>query len=217
MIKDILEKMWGIIKKNIFVIICIIIFAGLCLVIKYKFSEPIIQLDTSVREFIKNNMRNDSLTSILKVITHLGDTAAAIGIGILVILIASNNIKRIVLGLDLCSIGAFAYILKKVIARPRPVEALVKIPDSFSFPSGHTFFSFGFYSLILYFVLKSKLKKPFKIILTIILSLLIILIPFSRVYLGVHHFTDIVGGLILGLLFLIFYIRTYSYLKEEIK
>ena len=212
--KKYLDIVLEIIKRNIFIIIFILIFTGMCFAIKYKFSEPFIELDTIVREFIKNNMRNDSLTSILKVLTHFGDTAVAIVIGVLVILLASNNIKRIVLGLDLCSIGGYAYIIKKLMARPRPVEALIKIPDSFSFPSGHTFFSFGFYSLILYFVLKSKLKKPFKIILTIIISLLIILVPFSRVYLGVHHFTDIIGGLVLGIFMLLFYINTYLYLKE---
>ena len=142
-------------------------------------------------------------------------TKVAIAIGIIVILITRNNIKRIVMGLDICSIGAIGYILKKLIARPRPLEAIVKIPTSYSFPSGHTFFSFGFYSLIIYFVWKSKLKKPFKIILTVIISLLILLVPFSRIYLGVHHFTDVVGGFILGLFVLLFYINTYLYLKEE--
>lgn len=215
MINMILNKIWGIIKRNVFIIICIIVFSAMCILIKYKFSEEFIELDNIIRTFINNNIHNNLLTSILKIITHFGDTLSAIVIGVLSIIIARDNIKRIVLGLDVCSIGAFAYILKKLIARPRPIEALVKIPTSYSFPSGHTFFSFGFYSLIIFFILKSKLKKPFKVILTVIFSLLILLVPFSRVYLGVHYFTDVMGGLVLGILFLLFFINTYFYLKEE--
>ena len=215
MIKMIFNKILGIIKRNIFIIICIIVFSVMCVLIKYKFSEQFIELDNIIRTFVNNNMHNDILTSLLKVITHFGDTLIAIIIGILSIIIARDNIKRIVLGLDVCSIGAFGYILKKLIARPRPIEALIEIPTSYSFPSGHTFFSFGFYSLIIFFILKSRLKKPFKVMLTVIFSFLMLLVPFSRVYLGVHYFTDVMGGLVLGILFLLFFINTYFYLKEE--
>ena len=215
MINMILNKAWNIIKKNIYIIICMVVFVVMCLIIKYKFSEELMQIDDFVREFIKNNVRDALLTKVLRVITHFGDTEAAIAIGIVVILITRNNIKRIVMGLDICSIGAIGYILKKLLARPRPLEAIVKMPTSYSFPSGHTLFSFGFYSLIIYFVWNSKLKKAFKIILTVILSLLILLVPFSRIYLGVHHFTDVVGGFVLGLFVLLFYINAYVYLKEE--
>lgn len=88
-------------------------------------------------------------------------------------------------------------ILKNVIARPRPcwinnsVEMLIAVPKDFSFPSGHTLASFGAATPIFYY------HRRFGIIAYIVAAV----IAFSRMYLYVHFPTDILGGLILGILF----------------
>lgn len=216
MIKMIFDKTLGIIKRNIFMIIYIIIFIAMCFVIKYNFAEHVKEVDSNVKFFIDSTFNRYWLTNVLKVVTVLGKTVpVVIIICAIAILSFKDKIIKIVLALDFGSIGFVGYVLKKLIARPRPLVALVKIPTSYSFPSGHTFFSFGLYGLILYFVLKSKMNKYLKALLSIIIFILIILISFSRVYLGVHHFTDVMGGLVLGIFFLLFFINTYSYLKEE--
>lgn len=86
-------------------------------------------------------------------------------------------------------------ILKPIIARPRPfiaqgVDILIKEPMGFSFPSGHTGSSFAAASVI-YFYNKKRC------LLALILATLI---AFSRMYLFVHYPSDIVGGLILGII-----------------
>lgn len=87
-------------------------------------------------------------------------------------------------------------ILKNVIARPRPcwinnsVEMLIAVPKDFSFPSGHTLASFGAATPIFYY------HRRFGIIAYIVAAV----IAFSRMYLYVHFPTDILGGLILGIL-----------------
>lgn len=215
MINMIFNKIWGIVKRNIFIIICIFLFIVLCFIIKYNFVDEVKQVDTNVKLFIDNTFNNNILTKILKVITNLGNTESVIILFFIPLLLFKDKIIKLVLALDLGSIGFVAYVLKKLIARPRPLTALIKMPTSYSFPSGHTFFSFGLYSLIVYFILKSNMNKYLKILLTVVISLLIVLISFSRVYLGVHHFTDVMAGMVLGLFFLLFFINTYLYLKEE--
>lgn len=86
-------------------------------------------------------------------------------------------------------------ILKPIIARPRPfiaqgVDILIKEPMGFSFPSGHTGSSFAAASVIYFYNKKIGL-------LALILATLI---AFSRMYLFVHYPSDIVGGLILGII-----------------
>ena len=86
-------------------------------------------------------------------------------------------------------------ILKPIIARPRPfiaqgVDILIKEPMGFSFPSGHTGSSFAAASVIYFYNKKRGLLA---------LSLAT-LIAFSRMYLFVHYPSDIVGGLILGII-----------------
>lgn len=88
-------------------------------------------------------------------------------------------------------------ILKNVFARVRPcdvnktVELLVARPHDYSFPSGHTAISFAAVSG-LYFAGEKKMWKPALV--------LAVLMAFSRLYLYVHYPTDVLGGLIIGLL-----------------
>jgi len=104
-------------------------------------------------------------------------------------------------------------LLKYAIARPRPDQTLWLVPESgYSFPSGH---SNG--SLILYMFLAILIgrwlilhAKPVSaMVLRIVLAVLVVFIGLSRIFLGVHYPTDIIGGWLLGsallTLFLILY------------
>ena len=76
--------------------------------------------------------------------------------------------------------------------------------------------SMGFYGFLIYLIhikfKNKKLKNP----LIIFLSLLILSIGISRVYLGVHYFTDVIGGFIIAIIYLHFYIK-HIYNKKRIK
>ena len=70
--------------------------------------------------------------------------------------------------------------------------------------------SMAFYGIIIYLVYKNVANKYLKWTLITLLSLLILSIGFSRIYVGVHYFTDVVGGFLLGLAYLIIYINIYN-------
>lgn len=112
--------------------------------------------------------------------------------------------------------GLVSASLKIAINRPRPTEDMVRIVEKatrHSFPSGHVLFYvvfFGFMALLMY-RLKS-LPGALRAIVGFISLFLVFTVPFSRVYLGAHWFTDVVAGFLLGMLCLL--TLSYFYLRK---
>jgi len=111
--------------------------------------------------------------------------------------------------------GIVMFLVKIAVNRPRPTADLVRIVHKTrlqSFPSGHTVFYvafFGFLILLMY-QLKS-IPKYIRTPVAVFSGFLVFMVPFSRVYLGAHWFTDVVAGFMLGLLCLL--VLSYQYLK----
>jgi len=94
--------------------------------------------------------------------------------------------------------------LKMIIARPRPPYQLAIINDysltSYSFPSGHAMLAIIFFAIMVY-CFKDHFKNPLARRLYIIVNIfLCALVGFSRLYLGVHWFSDVIGGFIIGII-----------------
>lgn len=98
--------------------------------------------------------------------------------------------------------GVGNFLLKLFFDRPRPsVEHLVYAPHS-SFPSGHAMGSMLFYGTLI-FILPKLIKQPsLRLTAQVLLGIIIVLVGTSRIYLGVHYPTDIMGGFLFGLAWL---------------
>ena len=116
---------------------------------------------------------------------------------------------------DLAGCTVINQTIKHIVRRPRPNVLRLVEESGYSFPSGHSMISVAFYGLVIYLVYKNVNNKYLKWTLITLLSLLILTIGFSRIYVGVHYFTDVVGGFFLALAYLIVYI--YIYNKKVIK
>ncbi len=97
-------------------------------------------------------------------------------------------------------------IFKRLIKRERPnIKRLVK-EKGYSYPSGHTTSATCFYGFTIFLTLASDIILPLKLIISLSLIFFIFLIGFSRIYLGVHYLSDIIGGLLIGSSYLLLYI-----------
>ena len=164
--------------------------------------------DLLVKEIIEN-VRTKNLNIFFVVITNLGSTIPVIVIvlGMVLHILFKNknkedsNIKDIMFMTITLGVSAGLFVLiKQIIKRPRP-EMLdsVIIQGGYSFPSGHSAVAMTVYLTLM--ILFGKYIKNIKTrkVINVLCSLIIILIGFSRIYLGVHYLSDIIAGFALGI------------------
>lgn len=156
-------------------------------------------LDGSILIWIQDNIRQDWLTPIMKVITSLGN-AGIVWIAITVLLLCFRKTRRAGIGCAIaliCSLIINNLILKNLVARTRPYEVvgglklLVAKASDYSFPSGHSGSSFAA-SFVMIRLLPKKFGIP-----AIVLAFLI---AFSRLYVGIHYPTDVLAGMATGII-----------------
>ena len=156
-------------------------------------------MESEIMLWVQEYLRRDWLDPIWIAVTTLGN-GGMIWILLSVGLLIPKKTRKT--GMLALLALAFSYLinnllLKNLIARTRPYEViaglhtLIGAQRDYSFPSGHTAASFA--SVVALFMAgERKLWKP--------ALLLAVLIAFSRLYLYVHYPTDVLGGLILGLI-----------------
>lgn len=190
-------------KKSIILVISLLLFIFITYAI---FNDKIISLDETVHSYILS-IRNDNLTSILTTITNISSAYALIVLSILILVIMKNKKIPLYISLNLVCSFISNQIAKLFFLRPRPTGINLIEESGFSYPSGHAMVSmayFGFIAYLLYKKLKNKLTKS---ILIITLILTILLIGFSRIYLGVHYLSDVIGGFLLSIVYLMIFIK----------
>lgn len=190
-------------RKGLIVIICLAVFAVLAWLVSTK---EILAFDTVIRQWFYS-IRNDGLTSIMKVITYLGNWQSITIICILLLLYPKTRFHY---GIPISAGAAAASILnnkiiKNIVQRPRPDESLHLIEQGgYSFASGHSITSMVVFGLLIYLVRTYVKEKKKANILTILLAIPLFFIGISRIYLGVHFPTDVLAGWSLGIVILIY-------------
>lgn len=146
-----------------------------------------------------NNARSIAVDSLLVLLTLLGDErflycSFTIFIGVLIA--QKRPIAAIHLVVAGLSTAAMTYALKYGFAVPRP-EFVQHAPTSFSYPSGHSSGATVLYGLVASFIAQEKIQtQRWKVYLAF--GIPVILVALSRILLGVHWLSDIVGGILLG-------------------
>jgi membrane-associated phospholipid phosphatase len=101
----------------------------------------------------------------------------------------------LVLALD----GVIVEVVKKLVARNRPTDFTMLVHESsFSFPSGHTMAATLGWGIVAYFIARSCRSRSLRWLTVIVYAFLVLLVGMSRVYLGAHYPTDVLGSILLG-------------------
>ena len=187
----------------IFFIILIIIFVFWSILV---LKGDLYSLDNQVFSLIQH-IHNHNLTIFFKAITYLGSAIVLGSIVLVVFIFAHHKFIGISMGMNLFLVSMLNLLLKNIFLIPRPDMITLIEEHGFSYPSGHAMVSLAFYGFVIYLISKKVKLSVCKNIIIGILVLLIILVGFSRIYLGVHHFSDIIGGYIISLAYLLIYIK----------
>jgi undecaprenyl-diphosphatase len=110
------------------------------------------------------------------------------------------------------------FAIKEAVDRPRPSADPVQIfsiETSEGYPSGHAFTSIMVFGFLLYLILTHTHNRGWKILSAIFFTLPVLLVGASRIYLGVHWTSDVLGGYIIGAFFLTVIIWVYEREKEH--
>ena len=146
------------------------------------------------------NIRNDTLTNTLIIITNISSAYSLIVISILLLAIMKKKKIPLLICLNLISAYIINATAKLIFTRPRPSGINLIEESGFSYPSGHAMISMAYFGFIAYLIYKNSKNKLSKTILIITLSIIILLIGFSRIYLGVHYLSDVRGGFLLSII-----------------
>ena len=202
--------------KWIVLFICLIGFIELA---EDVFNKEIMNGDIIGYKIISTFLISDFATPIAKFITNFGGAIFIILLTVILIAVIKNKKIGLSILTNLAIITILNQLLKRILQRPRPTEYRIIEESGYSFPSGHSMISMAFYGYLIYLIYKYVENKNVKWILISLLSILICLIGISRIYLGVHYTSDVLGGFLISISYLVIYISAVNnvFCRKEVK
>lgn len=164
--------------------------------------------------------QSPALTAVLGTLTRLGwyPVSAAVSlVGVVVLLWRGLRLDALLFTVAVAS-ALMTHPLKAAVGRPRPDAAIVEpVPHDMGFPSGHAAFAILLGGMLIWLVWQHVENRRLRWALTAALVLLILGVGLSRVYLGVHWPSDVLGGYLFGavVLALLTLARTYVARRER--
>ncbi len=200
----------------VFILALAVMFLGASVFIKLTRSlktEMLVFYDKQITESILS-YRSPALTQYFVIITKTGNAYSyliVIGLCAVISFLILKKWKYMVqITLVLLLSALSNSVIKRFVNRARPdLEHLVTV-KSLSYPSGHAMVAMAFYGFVAYLFYKFNLPKFVKVTTVLVLLLLILSIGVSRIYLGVHFPSDVLGGFIAGAIWVVFCIIIFN-------
>ena len=204
------EKTKELIKKNLKWIVLFITLIGFLALAEDIFNKEIMNGDIIGYKIVSTFLISDFATPIAKFITNLGGAIFLITLTIILFIVIKNKKIGLSIFSNLVIITVLNQLLKRILQRPRPTEFRIIEETGYSFPSGHSMVSMAFYGYLIYLIYRYVKNKYIKWISIAFLSVLICSIGVSRIYLGVHYTSDVLGGFLLSISYLVIYISAVN-------
>lgn len=194
------KKFW------IWFVLFIIVFV-LVSITENVYNNDIMNIDVFMHDLVVNNLRSDYLTFIMLFITNFCNPIILLLLSLIILIFSKDKKMGLIILINLFVSILLNLIFKGIIQRDRPLEDFLIEESGYSFPSGHSMVSMAYYGLLMYFVFKKVDDKEIKYIIMFLLGFLILLIGFSRIYLGVHYASDVIGGFLISIVYLMWVIK----------
>lgn len=183
---------------------CAAIFLGL---LSYVLRGEAMKLDQMAYWLVVENLRSDWLTPIMESFSALATPVSLIAMLLVIAAFAPGKRPGWFCTVNLALAALLNVVLKTLIQRPRPEGFRLAVESGFSFPSGHSMAAMAFFGLIVWMVWHYEQDRRQRLILTAAFSAVIAMIGISRIYLGVHYASDVLGGFCASIIWLVFYTK----------
>lgn len=152
--------------------------------------------------------RTPALTQVMRVVTEFGSAWFVISLLVVatVVVVVRRWSRSVVLVPVLSAAGTtfLVTVVKLMIARPRPsVGSVVAVANGFSFPSGHSAQAVATYGALAWLVARGLAGRSSRVAAWLAAAVMVLLIGVSRMYLGVHWLSDVIGGYTIGACWLV--------------
>jgi len=189
-------------KRRLLVLLCLVLVAAswifLGVIEDLLSGDPLLQADQSVYHFLQA-LRSPWGDSLMVAVTELGDALSNIAVVAMVMLflLLRKQLRAAAYWLLAVTGGmGLVQLFKWSLHRPRPIAIYYGV-SSWGFPSGHTTMSVVIYGFLAILLLRS-LNPRWRWLPFVFAFGMSLLVAFSRIYLGAHWLSDILGGLALG-------------------
>jgi undecaprenyl-diphosphatase len=172
----------------------------------------LLRWDLPIQRFVEDH-RNAHLTTLFRVASRLGSTVVVVTVTALLAIVTWRRCRAVSIAIVVAGIGRslLEFVLKDVVSRDRPDLVQLVNGKGFSFPSGHVMAAIALYGLVPLVVALFTRSRALWWASVAASGLVIVAIAASRVYLGVHWFSDVVGSLLLGSFFLLGVEAVFNY------
>lgn len=182
-------------------VVAAVAFAVLALLAAFD-EEALLAIDEPIQRWVVDH-RAAWLDDVMRVVTFLG-SRYAVGAFVLAVAIWTYRADKcrvtlliLLVAFLLNPVVEFAF-KELIVQRTRPPLPSIGFGRGSSFPSGHVLVAVGFYAMLPVLVAQSVRRHRLQLAAAIVGGVLIVAIAASRVYIGVHWFTDVIGGMLLG-------------------
>ncbi|MCM3566926.1 phosphatase PAP2 family protein [Neobacillus mesonae] len=196
-------------------VICVIGFAVVSMLIS---DHQIAGFDKTIIASVQG-LESPGLTKVMKFFTFIGSTKFVIILSIIIILFLylalKHRLEVILFTIVVIGTGIINQLLKQFFHRIRPdFHRLIEI-GGYSFPSGHAMSAFSVYVMLTFLLWRHIPAKIWRTVLILFSIVMILMIGISRIYLGVHYPSDIIGGYLASGVWVSFAIFFFQYYKEK--
>ncbi|MCB2293711.1 phosphatase PAP2 family protein [Clostridium algoriphilum] len=132
-------------------------------------------------------------------------------LGFVILYLLNNKLEAICCVFNIGVTGFINLVLKNTIKRSRPIGIKLVEAHGYSFPSGHSSISTAIGIVLIYFILKRIKNKKIAYLISGVILTYLILVGISRVYVGAHYPTDVLGGWFIAIVWSFISITAYKY------
>lgn len=166
-----------------------------------------IRIDELGYLLLVERLRSPVWTVAMKAVSNLASLPFIVGVLVAAILRAPCQPHVILAAVNVGAISAIDQLLKILVRRPRPQGFRLVEAPGLSFPSGHSMAAMAFYGYGIWLVRCGAFGLPFSAAIEVALACVILAVGVSRVYLGVHYTSDVLGGFCLSFAWLILFVH----------